>query len=295
MTSFLKSKRLAVVAACIYATALAAGPAAALQPDSATINGTIGSPVYGDHTWTLTLQGLSYSYHNAESQYNFGTITRVYATSFDFEFQGPHAAELNTNVSEPLINSGLQDGPVVQLISFAYFDEDWDWWVDARDWAIELKPSNYQQGLSFRSATTYGGEGGTFAKHTNGYPVLAPFSSSGAHTSVLDNRPGSSYSMGVFYPFGTASVSSVSFSLPGDHNRDGTVDVADYTTWRDSPNDFHDGYNTWRTNFGRTAGENSATGAAANSPAPEPTSLVLLTLAFPALLHRRWRPTDYSH
>jgi hypothetical protein len=293
MTRCMQTKHLIVVAACIGATALAAGPARAQQPDSATINGTIGSPVYGDHTWTLTLQGLSYSYHVAPSNYLFGTMTRVYATSFDFEFQGPHAAELNANVSEPLINSGLQNGPVVQMISFTYFDEDWDWWVDARDWFIAVKPSDYQQGLSFRSETIYGGEGGTFATDTNGYPVLAPFTSFGVRTYVNDNRPGSGYSMGIYDPYGTVSVSSVGFSLPGDHNRDGAVDAADYVVWRNSPGNFGGdpgGYNTWRSNLGRTTGSGAMVSADSNIAVPEPGGLAWLILTVPALLGRRKYP-----
>jgi hypothetical protein len=41
--------------------------------------------------------------------------------------------------------------------------------------------------------------------------------------------------------------------LPGDYNHDGSVDAADYVVWRKSDGT-QDGYNTWRTNFGRTAG-----------------------------------------
>lgn len=290
MKWFLQTKQLAVVAACIWASTLADRPVAAQQPDSATINGTIGSPVYGDHTWTLTLEGLSYSYHYPGDQYGPGsTMTRVYATSFDFQFQGPHAEELNANVSVPLVNSGLQDKPFIQLINFSYFDEDWDWWVQARDWYIAVTPSDYQQGLRFWSRTVYGGEDGTFAADANGYPVLAPITSFGAHTSVFDNRPGSGYSMDI-YPDGIVSVSSVGFSLPGDYNRDGNVDAADYVVWRDSPSNFGgnpSGYNTWRAHFGKTSGSGAALGADSNIAVPEPGSLALLTLAAAALLRRK--------
>lgn len=288
MKCFAQSKPLVVVAAWFWAVAPAAVPATAQQPDSATINGTIGSPVFGDHTWTLTLQGLSYSYHYPGDQYLFGSMTRVYATSFDFEFHGPHAEELNTNVSEPLVSGGLQNEPFVQLISFRYFDEDWDWWVDARNWYITVDPSDYL-GLSFKSESSYGGEGGIFATDTNGYPVLAPFTSFGAHTSVYDNRPGSGYSMGI-YPDGTVSVSSVTLPLPGDYNRDGAVDAADYVAWRKSLGGDPSGYGTWRTHFGQPTGGDAAMGAAANISVPEPSSLALLTLAASAILGLRKYP-----
>jgi hypothetical protein len=40
--------------------------------------------------------------------------------------------------------------------------------------------------------------------------------------------------------------------IPGDYNDNGTVDAADYVVWRNSDGT-QPGYNTWRTNFGRTA------------------------------------------
>jgi hypothetical protein len=285
----MQSKQLAMVAAWIWAAALVASPGAAQQPNSATLNGTIRSPLYGDHSWTLTLEGLSYSYHVAPSQYYGGLMTHVYANRFDFEFQGPRAAELNANVSEPLVSSELQDGPFVQLISFSYFDDDWDWWVQARDWVIEVKPNDYQQGLRFGSETSYGGEGGVFTTDTNGYPVLAPFTSFGAHTFVFDNRPDSGYSLGVWADV-TVSVSSVGFSLPGDYNHNGTVDAADYAAWRKSPVSFGgnlSGYNTWRSYFGETTGATAAIGPAFSISVPEPSGLALIILVVSARVRRR--------
>jgi hypothetical protein len=42
-------------------------------------------------------------------------------------------------------------------------------------------------------------------------------------------------------------------SIPGDHDNDGRVDTADYVVWRKSDGT-QPGYNSWRTNFGRTSG-----------------------------------------
>ncbi len=77
--------------------------------------------------------------------------------------------------------------------------------------------------------------------------------------------------------------------IPGDYNADGTVDAADYVVWRKDPGAFGgdpDGYNTWRTNFGRTSGAGSALGATA---VPEPTSslLAILTVGGLAAYSRR--------
>jgi len=75
-------------------------------------------------------------------------------------------------------------------------------------------------------------------------------------------------------------------ALPGDYNQNGTVDAADYTTWRDNlgspialPNDDtpgvgQDDYDRWKTNFGQTSGSGNLSAAV-----PEPTGLLLLVAA----------------
>jgi hypothetical protein len=74
--------------------------------------------------------------------------------------------------------------------------------------------------------------------------------------------------------FGGAGVISV--GLPGDFNDDGSVDAADYVTWRTSSNPVIAsvaGYNLWRSNFGNSAaGAGTASGGAA---VPEPSACVL--------------------
>jgi thermolabile hemolysin len=89
-------------------------------------------------------------------------------------------------------------------------------------------------------------------------------------------------------------------TLPGDFNRDGIVDAADYTVWRDSlgstTNLAADGngsgaidagdYDVWKANFGRTAGS----GAGGASGVPEPSTFVLLTIGcIVSLVARRRR------
>ena len=76
--------------------------------------------------------------------------------------------------------------------------------------------------------------------------------------------------------------------LAGDYNRDGVVDAADYTTWRntlgtlvanynaadgDGDGRVDDGdYAVWKANFGALGGG----GSAASSSVPEPVSVALL-------------------
>ncbi|WP_146574452.1 hypothetical protein [Botrimarina hoheduenensis] len=70
-------------------------------------------------------------------------------------------------------------------------------------------------------------------------------------------------------------------TVAGDYNGDGSVDVADYTVWRDglgttyTPTD----YNTWVVNFG--------SGATSATAIPEPASFALLALLGGVLAQRR--------
>ena len=79
-----------------------------------------------------------------------------------------------------------------------------------------------------------------------------------------------------------------SLSLPGDYNSDGKVNGADYVLWRKSPNTYGGdpaGYNTWRANYGATAGAGAAISSAT---IPEPASCVLaLAALIPVRIRRR--------
>lgn len=97
------------------------------------------------------------------------------------------------------------------------------------------------------------------------------------------------------------SESTSAGGLPGDYNLDGTVDAADYSVWRDKlgsslalPNDDtagvgQDDYERWKTHFGESAVFGAGAGDAANRPAPEPATLLLLAapVALLPMLRRR--------
>jgi hypothetical protein len=99
-------------------------------------------------------------------------------------------------------------------------------------------------------------------------------------------------STGIFVSDGVA-ISPL--AAPGDFNRDGVVNAADYTVWRDNlgaaagtlVNDPNAGaigiaqYDTWKSNFGETLPLPGAIAAV-----PEPTASMLLTLFTLASLYR---------
>jgi hypothetical protein len=85
---------------------------------------------------------------------------------------------------------------------------------------------------------------------------------------------------------GWSTLPQLNSSLPGDFNKDGAVNAADYVVFSKG---LADGtYATWKANFG----EGTPGGSPANSPypagVPEPTSWLLLLLALsPGFVSRR--------
>jgi hypothetical protein len=93
----------------------------------------------------------------------------------------------------------------------------------------------------------------------------------------------------VFQPF-----------VPGDFDRDGRVDAADYIVWRKNvgqpsgtlPNDNtgvtigDDQYNLWRSTFGNPAAGSGSELDANVGVVPEPSSITLLVLGLSALAGR---------
>jgi hypothetical protein len=92
-------------------------------------------------------------------------------------------------------------------------------------------------------------------------------------------------------------------ALPGDYNRNGVVDAADYVLWRDTlgnpvtPSSGADGngngtvdngdYDVWRANFGFTVGNGGSAGIGAG--VPEPASWLLVSMSAVLLLAIRRR------
>lgn len=91
----------------------------------------------------------------------------------------------------------------------------------------------------------------------------------------------------------------VSDGLVGDFNRNGTVDAADYTVWRDSlgqtgktPADANEDnivdvedFNLWKHNFGTTLSGSSS--SSASVPEPAGMMVVSITCIFAAAVRRR--------
>jgi PEP-CTERM motif len=92
---------------------------------------------------------------------------------------------------------------------------------------------------------------------------------------------GLTWNTSQLYSNGVLSVGGV----PGDYNQNGIVDAADYVVWRKTDGS-PQGYDTWRSHFGQTAG--SGSGISANAAVPEPATVAMLIFAtFGWCLRRR--------
>jgi hypothetical protein len=75
--------------------------------------------------------------------------------------------------------------------------------------------------------------------------------------------------------------------LPGDFNEDGTVDAADYVTWRKLNEGDMVAYNEWVTNFGRSETGMGGGGEFGSPSIPEPAAFTVLILGICGVLFRR--------
>jgi hypothetical protein len=76
--------------------------------------------------------------------------------------------------------------------------------------------------------------------------------------------------------------------LPGDFNKDGSVDAGDYSTWRKNGGTPEE-LDLWRANYGRTAGTGSGGGLNGTASIPEPASLVLVVAGLLGFVGRCYR------
>jgi hypothetical protein len=131
--------------------------------------------------------------------------------------------------------------------------------------------------------------GGFAPAQDNVFVILTAASVTGTFDEMLPPLIGD-LAWKVLYEAG--SVSLISY-LPGDYNRNGVTDAADFVVWRNTLNqsvargtgadgDF-DGqitpadHDLWRAHFGQMAG--SGAGVSANAAVPEPATFVMLILA----------------
>jgi hypothetical protein len=171
------------------------------------LQGTVGldlAEVYAngnEHGWTLTLHGVSYSYGQHYEEWDdwggwYGYyeeyVTRVHATSFEFQFFGPDADILNPVVSPQLVSGSLTDGAFLELRNGDYFDSLYpDSNGPFSSFNIGLRSLDPAAGVSFH-VETYWDTSFLFATDEVGYPLVEPQAVAAFHSTITDLRPGNS-------------------------------------------------------------------------------------------------------
>jgi autotransporter-associated beta strand protein len=101
----------------------------------------------------------------------------------------------------------------------------------------------------------------------------------------LGGAAGSSFYLMV----GPSSLTLQAAGYPGDFNFDGTVDGADYVSWRKGPGYLPGYYDLWRAHLGESGGRGS--GILGGVPSvPEPTAVGMIIFAVATLMCRRRFP-----
>lgn len=127
--------------------------------------------------------------------------------------------------------------------------------------------------LSFDGSTLYGTEAGT-----------------ASHLVTIDTTTGAVTDLGATAAqFMDALAVRPAAALQGDYNHNGTVEAGDYVVWRrggsPNPNSPAD-YDTWRANFGNSAGSGASL---SSTSVPEPTTATLLGMMIGSVFCTRRR------
>jgi hypothetical protein len=151
-----------------------------------------------EHAWTLTLHGVTYShdyvYQEWNDEWSYGCfeqyITRVHATSFDFEFVGPDADILNAVVSAQLTGTSLTDGAFLELWNGDWFDSSFPFDSGPlSSFDIGLRPLDPSAGVSF-DVSGGGWVYPFFSTDGDGYPLVEPRRVGAYSSRITDLRPG---------------------------------------------------------------------------------------------------------
>jgi len=123
-------------------------------------------------------------------------------------------------------------------------------------------------------------------------------SGTGMSGRMLSDGDWDSWAFTPTFDFTAAAENPHAANPPGDFNRDGIINAADYTVWRDTLGSTTqlvadaDGsgvvdaadYTLWKSNFGIVTGETASAASGefttASAPVPEPSTLTLTILAF---------------
>jgi len=174
-----------------------------------------------DHGWTLTLHGVT----STRLYQNEHWLTRVYATSFDFQFVGPDADILNDVVSANFTRGILTGGAFLELWNG---NTNYDGYSDFiytdtyGGWQLGLGPDG--NGVYFDcKGFSYDFE--PFHTDEAGFPLIEPQRVVSGYSTIYDNRVGTYGWAESHYDF----VDIGSFEPPQPPPSPPTLTIADWS------------------------------------------------------------------
>lgn len=189
---------------------------------------------------------------------------------------------------------------------------------DSIHWQFAAAIQDSIQGTNYLTPINFGGGGdtpGNFSKNFNEF-MMYRYSGYDSFTlpitffnlfnaSIVKGSDGGTSYINLDPSFSVTAISEPS-GLLGDYNRNGVVDAADYTLWRDSLRQTGAGlaadgdgngvvdqqdYDIWAANFGQTA---TGAGASSSTNVPEPSSIALACLAATGLAASSFQRQRYG-
>ena len=139
-------------------------------------------------------------------------------------------------------------------------------------------PSSYLGYAHFGTGATNGSLPPTNLVGTNLLPLMGDTSIASGAVGFTPPLSAGTYTF-LIQQLGSATTYQFDFNvtpMPGDFNFDGRVNAADYVVWR-KLDGTQTGYQAWRSHFGQPSGSGSI--VTTNAAVPEPTTLLLLTIA----------------
>lgn len=257
----------------VFLVAIMASISAAQQP---AVIATGGGPAFipngGTRGWSFSLSAPVTVTHLGLLDLDYAPFPGV-PPSFVGLYDAHDVAVWNADTHQLLATVNLPAGTGSQLInSFRYEPIS----------PLQLSPGQlYVVGAHYDPWDSPTQPGGDFAIESNIANVSAAAGVT-IHTGRWSTGAAISFPGGASnspYPYFGPNFLFHLPTLPGDFNRDGTVDSADYVLWRKTDGT-PEGYDQWRAHFGKMSGVASAAlRSLASPPAPEPTPLVLLLVA----------------
>jgi hypothetical protein len=148
-----------------------------LSPLDAIMGNTLG--------WEMRVTNPSFEYH--EESRGFGTQykTTLLGDSFEFEFSGPDAALLNTEICSQITRGGFQGGAVFEAVSDS---------ITGQSAAVYVWPNSTLNGVYLEIPVEH-----TFPLDASGYPVVTGFTNSRSLMMIRDSRFDTGRNNLIFY------------------------------------------------------------------------------------------------